>query len=162
MLPRLKQLIDEVGPLNSKLILLIGPPDCGKTALLAAFAEQALADQAGASVMNLGLELGTRLAKLPQKQRRLQVGNLLREIANEHANGDLLLVDNIELLFDGTLTINPLDLLKRLAHARRVVAAWPGEHRQGSTGARLAYAETSHPEHRDYSLDGVVPFYIQT
>ena len=103
MLPRLKQLIDEVGPLNSKLILLIGPPDCGKTALLAAFAEQALADQAGASVMNLGLELGTRLAKLPQKQRRLQAGNLLREIANEHANGDLLLIDNIELLFDARL-----------------------------------------------------------
>ena len=157
MLPRLKQLIDEVGPLNSKLILLIGPPDCGKTALLSR-----LADQAGASVVNLGLELGTRLAKLPQKQRRLQAGNLLREIADEHASGDLLLVDNIELLFDASLAINPLDLLKRLAHARRVVAAWPGEHRQGSTGTRLAYAETSHPEHRDYSLDGVVPFYIQT
>ena len=157
MLPRLKQLIDEVGPLHSKMILLIGPPDCGKTALLSE-----LGDQAGASVMNLGLELGTRLAKLPQKQRRLQAGNLLREIADEHASGDLLLVDNIELLFDASLAINPLDLLKRLAHARRVVAAWPGEHRQGSGAPRLTYAETSHPEHRDYSLDGVVPFYIQT
>jgi hypothetical protein len=112
--------------------------------------------------MNLGLELGTRLAKLPNKQRRLQAGHLLREIADEHASGDLLLVDNIELLFDASLAINPLDLLKRLAHARRVVAAWPGEQREGSTGARLIYAETSHPEHRDDSLDGVVPFYIQT
>lgn len=112
--------------------------------------------------MNLGLELGTRLSKLPNKQRRLQAGNLLREIADEHAGGDLLLVDNIELLFDASLAINPLDLLKRLAHARRVVAAWPGEHRQGGTGTRITYAETSHPEHRDYSLDGVVPFYIQT
>jgi predicted AAA+ superfamily ATPase len=157
MLPRLTQLVDEVAPLHSKLILLIGPPGCGKTALLSG-----LAEQVPVSVMNLGLELGTRLAKLPNKQRRLQAGNLLREIANEHANGDLLLIDNIELLFDASLAINPLDLLKRLAHARRVVAAWPGEHRQGSTGARLAYAETNHPEHRDYSLDGVVPFYIQT
>jgi hypothetical protein len=112
--------------------------------------------------MNLGLELGTRLAKLPNKQRRLQAGHLLREIADEHAGGDLLLVDNIELLFDASLAINPLDLLKRLAQARRVVAAWPGEHREGSTGARLIYAETSHPEHRDDSLAGVVPFYIQT
>jgi len=155
MLPRLKQLIDEVGPLHSKLILLIGPPGCGKTALISG-----LAEQARVSVMNLGLELGTRLCKLPNKQRRLQAGNLLREIADEHASGDLLLVDNIELLFDASLAINPLDLLKRLAHARRVVASWPGEHRQGSTGTRLAYAETSHPEHRDYSLDGVVPFYM--
>jgi len=162
MLPRLKQLVDEVAPLHSKLILLIGPPGCGKTALLAALSEQALAEQVHVSVMNLGLELGTRLAKLPNKQRRLQAGNLLREIADEHASGDLLLVDNIELLFDASLAINPLDLLKRLAHARRVVAAWPGEHRQGGTGTRIAYAETSHPEHRDYSLDGVIPFYIQT
>jgi hypothetical protein len=130
--------------------------------LLAAFAKQALAEQARVSVMNLGLELGTRLSKLPNKQRRLQAGNLLREIADEHASGDLLPVDNIELLFDASLAINPLYLLKRLAHAQRVVAAWPGEHRQGSTGTRITYAETSHPEHRDYSLDGVVPFYIQT
>jgi hypothetical protein len=157
MLPRLKQLVDEVAPLHSKLILLIGPPGCGKTALLSG-----LAEQVHVSVMNLGMELGTRLSKLPNKQRRLQAGNLLREIADEHASGDLLLVDNIELLFDASLAINPLDLLKRLAHARRVVAAWPGEHRQGSGAPRLTYAETSHPEHRDYSLDGVVPFYIQT
>jgi ABC-type uncharacterized transport system ATPase subunit len=157
MLSRLKQLVDEVAPLHSKLILLIGPPGCGKTALLAG-----LGARTRVSVMNLGLELGTRLSKLPNKQRRLQAGNLLREIADEHASGDLLVVDNIELLFDASLAINPLDLLKRLAHARRVVAAWPGEHRQGSGAPRLTYAETSHPEHRDYSLDGVVPFYIQT
>ncbi|MFE8034671.1 BREX-3 system P-loop-containing protein BrxF [Thiohalocapsa marina] len=157
MLPRLKQLVDEIAPLHSKLILLIGSPGCGKTALLLEFAEQA-----HVSVMNLGLKLGARLARLPHKQRRLQAGHLLREIADEHASGDLLLVDNIELLFDASLAINPLDLLKRLAHARRVVAAWPGEHREGSTGARLIYAETSHPEHRDDSLAGVIPFFIQT
>ena len=157
MLPRLKQMVDALAPLHSKLILLVGPPDCGKTALLLG-----LADQADASVMNLGLELSTRLAKLPRKQRRLQAGNLLREIADGHANGDLLLIDNIELLFDSTLTINPLDLLKRLAHARRVVAVWPGEHRDQSNGTRLTYADTNHPEHRDYSLDGIVPFFLQT
>ncbi|TVQ87803.1 MAG: BREX-3 system P-loop-containing protein BrxF [Chromatiaceae bacterium] len=162
MLPRLKQLVDEVAPLHSKLILLIGPPGCGKTALLAALSEQALAEQVHVSVMNLGMELGTRLSKLPNKQRRLQAGNLLREIADEHASGDLLLVDNIELLFDVSLAINPLDLLKRLAHARRVVAVWPGEYRQVGAGTRITYAETSHPEHRDYSPDGVVPFYVRT
>jgi SpoVK/Ycf46/Vps4 family AAA+-type ATPase len=38
MLSRLKQLVDEVAPLHSKLILLIGPPGCGKTALLSGLA----------------------------------------------------------------------------------------------------------------------------
>ena len=35
---------------------------------------------------------------------------------------------------------------------KRVVAVWPGELR----GDRLIYAEMNHPEHRDYSRDGVV------
>ena len=157
MLPRLRQRVDEVASLHSRLILLVGPPGCGKTALLSG-----LADQASASVMNLGLELGRRLAKLPSIHRQLQAGRLLREIVNEHASGDLVLIDNIEQLFDTSLAINSVDLLKRQARARCVVAVWPGGHRQSSTGQRLSYAETGHPEHRDYSLDGVVPFYMQT
>jgi hypothetical protein len=155
MLPRLRQLANEVAPLQSKLILLIAPPNSGKTALISA-----LADESNAAVMNLSLELGTRLAKLPQKRRRLQAGSFLRELAEEYARGDLLLIDNIELLFDTSLEINPLDLLKRLAHARRVVAVWPGEHRAGHSESRLVYAAAGHPEHRDYPVDGVVPFFV--
>lgn len=44
------------------------------------------------------------------------------------------------------------DLVRLLAHSKRVVAVWPGELR----GDRLVYADMSHPEHRDYSRDGVV------
>lgn len=53
----------------------------------------------------------------------------------------------LELLFEKGLQINPLDLVKRLAHSKRVVAVWPGELR----GDRLIYADMSHPEHRDYT-----------
>ena len=68
----------------------------------------------------------------------------------------MLLLDNIELLFERGLEINPLDLIKRLAHAKRVVAVWPGELR----GSRLYYAEMTHPEYRDYDADGVVAIEI--
>ena len=152
MLVRLEQLATEIGALHSKLILLIGAPHTGKTALLAAFA-----GHVGASTLNVGSELGRRLAAIPQKQRHLQAGTELRELADLHAKGDLLLMDNIELLFDTSLQLNPLDLLKRHAHSRRVVAVWPGELRAG----RLTYADMGHPEHQDYSLAGVVPFEIQ-
>lgn len=156
MLPRLTRLVEQVAPLHSKLILLTGPPGCGKSALLAD-----LAEQTGASVLNLSAELGRRLAALPSMRRKLQAGNFLREIGDEHASGDLLLIDNIELLFDASLALNPFELLKRQAHARRVVAVWPGENRQGGGGPRLTYAETGHPEYRDYALDGAVPFPVQ-
>lgn len=151
MLARLEQLATGIGALHSKLILLIGAPHAGKTALLTAFAAVV-----GSSTLNVGSELGRRLAAIPQKQRRLQAGTALRELADEHAKGDLLLMDNIELLFDTTLQLNPLDLLKHHAHSRRVVAVWPGELRDG----RLTYAEMGHPEHQDYGLAGLVPFEI--
>ena len=84
--------------------------------------------------------------------RRSSYRELLREIADKERTDDPLLLDNLELLFEPSLQINPLDLVRRLAHSKRVVAVWPGELR----GDRLVYADMSHPEHRDYSRDGVV------
>lgn len=153
MLPKLDRLVDEISALHSKLVLLIGPPGCGKTKLLGQ-----LAASRAAKVMNVGVELGARLAALPQRQRVLQANVAMRDLADEYASGDLVLLDNIELLFDQSLKLDPLDLLKRHAHARRVVAVWPGELRDG----RLSYAEMGHPEYQDYDLEGVVPFKIDT
>lgn len=160
MIDELKRLVDQVGALQSKLVLVIGPPRSGKTALL-----HALAKSKGVTPLNVGTELGGRLAGMPQRQRHLQTTTILRELADQHATGDLLLLDNIELLFDRSLQLDPLDLLKRHAHAKRVVAVWPGE-LQGQLNAnsrtgRLTYADMGHPEHQDYSLTGAVPFEIQ-
>jgi ABC-type uncharacterized transport system YnjBCD ATPase subunit len=149
MLTRLNRLVNEISVLHSKLILVVGRPGCGKSALLAE-----LANQRGAKVMNVGAALGKCLAKLPQQQRAIQANVAMRELADEYASGDLLLLDNIELLFDQSLKLDPLDLLKRHARALRVVAVWPGELRDG----RLSYAEMGHPEYQDYGLDGLVPF----
>jgi hypothetical protein len=154
MLARLEQLVGEIAPLHTKLILPVGPPRCGKTALL-----QGLAERTQTSIFSVGDELGRRLAVVPKKHRQLEAGKILREIADQRTNGDLLLVDNIELLFDASLQLSPLDLLKREAHARRAVAVWPGELRQGGS-PRLTYAEMGHPEYRDYALEGIVTFEV--
>ncbi len=156
MLTRLERLVADIAPRYSKLILLVGPPGCGKTALLRVFG-----NRNEALILNLGSDLGRRLAAIPRQQRQLQAGNLLREIADPHISGDLLLLDNIELLFDATLQLNPLELLKRQAHARPVIAVWPGELRCGGSGSRLTYAVMGHPEYRDYSPEGLVTLDIQ-
>jgi hypothetical protein len=147
MLARLEQLIAEICNLNSKLILLVGPGRCGKTQLL-----RQLGAKFNIEPLNVGLELGRRLAATPNNKRGFSAGELLREIADKDRTEAPLLLDNLELLFEPGLQINPLDLVKRLAHSKRVVAVWPGELR----GDRLVYADMSHPEHRDYSCDGVV------
>ena len=147
MLAKLERLIGEIGDLNSKLILLVGASRSGKTKLL-----RELGTKLNIEPINVGLELGHRLAATPINKRGFSAGELLREIADKERTDVPLLLDNLELLFEPGLQINPLDLVKRLAHSKRVVAVWPGELR----GDRLIYADISHPEYRDYSRDGVV------
>ena len=147
MIAQLERLIGEIGDLNSKLVLLVGASRSGKTKLL-----RELGAKLNIEPLNVGMELGRRLAATPNNKRGFSAGELLREIADKERTDDPLLLDNLELLFEKSLQINPLDLVKQLAHSKRVVAVWPGELR----GDRLIYADMSHPEHRDYSRDGVV------
>ncbi len=153
MLTQLESLIEDIAVRPNQLILLVGEPRCGKTALLTD-----LAQRRGSKILNLGVMLGQLLAALPQRQRPLHVNGLLRRLADEYAGDNLLLLDNLELLFDRSLKLDPLNLLKQLAHARRVVAAWPGQLREG----RLTYAERGHPEYQDYGPDSWLPFELDT
>ena len=151
MIEKLENLVDDITSLNSKLVLLIGPPRSGKSGLLAQ-----LSERKDTPVLNVGAGLGRQLLAIPSTRRHLQAADLLKDMADEAARHGLLLLDNIELLFDNTLQLNPLDLLKRYAHAGRVIAVWPGQLREN----RLSYATTGHPEHQDYGIDGLVPFEI--
>lgn len=151
MIDELDRLVDDVSTLNSKLILLIGSPGSGKSALLTQ-----LSERRDARVLNIGADLGQKLLAIPSTRRHLQAADCLKGLADEFAEHGVLLIDNIELLFDRTLHLSPLDLLKRHAQARRVVAVWPGELGE----SRLSYATTGHPEYQDYGIDGVVPFRV--
>lgn len=151
MIEELENLVDDIKSLNSKLLLLIGPPGSGKSALLAQFSERRVVP-----VLNVGRELGQRLLAIPSTHRHIHATDQLKELTDEAARQEVLLLDNIELLFDRTLQLDPLDLLKRQAHVRCVVAVWPGEFQN----RRLSYAAIGHPEHQDYGIDGLVPFEI--
>ena len=144
-LDRLERLVVEVGDLQSKLILLAG--NGGKTKLL-----RSLGERLQYLPVNVGVKLGQRLAATPVFERGFSANELLRDITVSARSNAPLLLDNLEVLFEPSLKINPLDLIKRLAHARSVVAVWPGELRDD----RLVYARLGHPEYRDYTRDGIV------
>ncbi|KAA2211335.1 BREX-3 system P-loop-containing protein BrxF [Teichococcus oryzae] len=151
MIDGLERLVDDIARLNSKLVLLVGPPGSGKSKLLGQ-----LSARRNAPIVRLGEDLGRLLVPLPASQRHLMAPDLLKELAGEAVGRDLLLWDNIELLFDRTLRLSPLDLMRRHSHGRRVVAAWPGELRDG----RLVYAVPGHPEHQNHGTEGWVPFNV--
>lgn len=151
VLENLQQRLLDVEQLQHKLILLVGGTAEGRTALLGALQAEHIA-----APLHLGVALASALAELPQRERHLQTGTLLRAVAQSHSPSGPLLIDGIELLFDTSLKVNALDLLKRQSLARPVVAAWPGEWRNG----RVTYATLGHPEHQDHAADGAIIFEI--
>lgn len=137
----------DLDALNTKLLVLVGSPGCDMSKVA-----NELASQQEIKRVNVSLVLAQRLVEVCSSERGFYAPIFLRELVEKDRSVEAILLDHIELLFAPTLQINPLDLVRRLAHSKRVVAVWPGELR----GDRLVYADMSHPEHRDYSRDGVV------
>jgi tRNA 2-selenouridine synthase SelU len=69
MLAKLERLIGEIGDINSKLVLLVGPSRSGKTQLL-----RQLGVKLNIEPLNVSLVLGRRLAATPNPQARLHAG----------------------------------------------------------------------------------------
>jgi hypothetical protein len=101
-------------------------------------------------LVNVGVELSARLLEVATRYRDLEVLRLLDEILGP-ATDDPAILDNIEVLFEPTLHQEPLVVLQRLSRSRTVVAAWPGELRDGE----LTYAAAGHPEARRYPAAGL-------
>ena len=120
-----------------RLVLLAGVPGSGKTAAL-----QAVAQQNGFPYLNVNLELSKRMLELTRSQRSRQVERLLKDVIASAA-GDVVLLDNLEILFDPALEVEPLRLLQVSSRNRTVVASWNGTFKDGT----LAYAEPGHPEY---------------
>ena len=86
--------IGEARELYHRLILMVGPAGSGKTSAL-----QEVSASTSAPLVNVNLELSRRLLDLTERQRALQLPRLLGAIVDE-VPGDLVLLDNIEILFD--------------------------------------------------------------
>ena len=131
--------------LYHRLVLVTGTDGSAGTTVL-----KEVAECIDAPLVNVGLELSRRLLDLTGQQRRIRVPRLLGGIVAETAS-DVVLLDNIGLLFDIALRQNPLGLLQRLSRRRTVVAAWNGSIEDG----HILHAVPGHPEYRRYPVNGI-------
>jgi hypothetical protein len=129
-----------------RLVLVVAPLGAGKTAAL-----REVAQQTGYNYINVNLELSRCMLELTQRQRQLQVPRLLRDIIRT-AHEQAVLLDNLEILFDTSLKLDPLRCLQDVARDRTVVAVWNGTVSAG----HLTYATPDHPEYRRYALEDLV------
>ena len=134
--------IGQAAELYHRLVMLVAPAGAGKTAAL-----QDVHKRTAAPLVNVNLELSRRMLDLTERQRALQLPRLLSEIVGASA-ADVVLLDNVEVLFDISLKQDPLRLLQGLSRNKTVVAAWGGS----IDGAHMVYATPGHPEYRRYPL----------
>ena len=133
---------EQASELYFRLILVVGPAGTGKTEAL-----RDVRTRMAAPLVNVNLELSRRMLGMTERQRALQVARLLEEITGE-AGGDVVLLDNVEILFDVSLKQDPLRLLQGISRNRTVVAAWNGT----LESDHLTYAMPGHLEHRRYAV----------
>ena len=136
----------EAASLYHRLVLLVAPAGAGKTATL-----REVRDRTGAPLVNVSLELSRRMLELTRRQRSLQLPLLFREVV-DFDSGELMLLDNLEVIFDIGLQQDPLRLLQGLCRNKTLVAAWSGAVVDDS----LTYAVPGHPEYRRYPTPNVL------
>ena len=150
-----EEVIEKIGEAGSqylRLVLVVGVAGTGKTAAL-----RDVAGRIGAPLVNVNLELSRRMLDLVERQRPLRIRRLLDQIVAERGS-DVVLLDNIEILFDAALRQHPLRLLQDLSRRRVVAAAWNGS----IEGDHIRYATPGHPEYRRDPLDGVLAVVVGT
>jgi len=84
---------------------------------------------------------------LTERQRILQLPRLLGTLVDD-AKSDVVLLDNIEVLFDVALKQDALRLLQGISRSKTIVAAWNGAVKD----EHVTYATPDHHEYRRYPI----------
>ena len=144
----LLQKLDEIQTSYNQLILLIGIAGSGKTTILRAL--ERTNNSFKFSYVNVNLSLSKRLINLNTCERRLDLLRILKDIVSEE-KGDVLLLDNTEILFDKTLAQDPIKCLTSTSRGKRVIASWSGNCSNGL----LTYACPNNPEFQEYKVQDI-------
>jgi len=135
----------EAEKLYHRLVLLVGAQKRGKTTVL-----NAIAEELGKDIININLELSERLLEMTAKKRTLKVSGIFDKIIGK--DQQIVILDNIEILFDVALKQDPLSLLQKSSRNRTIIASWSGK----VEDEKLIYAEPGHPEYRTYNTNDIL------
>lgn len=138
--------ISQASRLYHRLVILVAPTGGGKTSAL-----KAVHNQTSAPLINVSLELSRRMLDLTERQRALGLPHIFSEIVND-LSSEVVLLDNIEIIFDPSLKQDPLRLLQGISRNKTVVAAWDGKIENG----HIVYAAPGHPEYKKYPVNDIM------
>ena len=134
-----------------RLVLLVGRPGSGKSKLL-----RELSTIRGWQYINCRTFLTEEMLEMVPKVRAQEAPRLIAGTL-EALKPEVVVLDDMQVLFAPVLQVDPLHLLKHLSRKFSVVAAWPGEF----DGAKLVASTLSQPEPKVYDAKGLTIIQIE-
>lgn len=143
-----QMIVDYVQGIESaqdRLVLVVGKPGSGKSKMM-----RELATNRGWKYINCRELVTDEILELVPKARPQEAPHIMGNILTR-LQAEVILLDNLQVLFTPMLNLDPLDLLKHLGRKHTLVAAWPGAYEEGS----LTYLELGQTEPNRYTAEGL-------
>lgn len=132
-----------------RLVWLAGGTPAERSALL-----RGLADAEDGAFVDVGNRLSSSLIEVPVSLRSASVEDCFAACLGESPSA-VTCLDHLEILFEPSLRVNPVALVKGASRHAVLVVSWPGTTSPG----QLFFGAADHPSHMDISeheLESVV------
>jgi hypothetical protein len=101
--------------------------------------------------INVNLEVSRVLQDIPVNRRSFRLTEVFQELIDKHSDS-VICLDYYELLFDNSLAIDPMILLKDNSRNKTLIISWRGR----IIGDALIHAEPGHPEYKKYIVQDAI------
>ncbi len=149
-LSRFSEIIGQASSSRHKLVLIIGESGAGKTELLSS-----LSLKHSLPLLNLGLQLGTKLLSVALRKRPLAIEATVQELIGPGQSG--VSIDNTDILFNPALRCDPLRLAYGISQNRIVIYALNGR----LEGRRFVRGYPDHPEYFSEEIPAIPTVFLE-
>lgn len=137
--------VQEIKNSQDRLVILTGKPGSGKSKLM-----RELGAMKGWRYINCRDLVTAELLEHVPKARPQEAPAIMGGILGR-AGAEVILLDNLQVLFTPILNLDPLELVRQLGRSFTLIVAWPGELAAG----KLAYLEPGREQPHWYDAAGL-------
>jgi len=120
-----------------RIIWVVGGSASERSAVI-----RVVADAEDGAVLDVGRLLSAALIEVPSPHRAVSVDDAFSDMLS-NGGKEVLCLDHLEILFETSLMLQPIDLVKNASRRFLLVASWPGTFAQDS----LVFGPEDHPAH---------------